>query len=65
MDRYTDECERENALWRSSIIRMFQSEDLEELIDLAEGPEVLDDSVADFLNCKIQELKNKMQIKDR
>ena len=42
MRRNYDE-ENENAMWRISIKRMFQSGDLEGLKDLLEGPEALDD----------------------
>ena len=44
------EQERENALWRASIRKMFQSGDLEGLIDLKEGPDSLDDEIISLLN---------------
>mgnify|MGYP003550385197 CR=1 FL=1 len=53
------EQERENALWRVSIRRMFQSGDLEGLIDLKEGPDSLDDEILELLNECIKELDEK------
>ena len=57
--RVDEEISRENALWRSSIKKMFQSEDLEGLIELKEGPEVLDEEILDLLDKCINDLKNK------
>ena len=60
MSREQDyEQERENALWRMSISRMFQSKDLEGLLELRNGPESLDDEVIEFLNDCIEKLTNK------
>lgn len=60
MSREQDyEQERENALWRMSISRMFQSKDLEGLLELRDGPESLDDEVIEFLNDCIEKLTNK------
>lgn len=53
------EQERENAVWRMSISRMFQSEDLEGLIDLRDGPDLLDDEIIEFLNNCIKKLTDK------
>ena len=53
------EIERENALWRMSIKRMFQSGDLEGLTELREGPEVLDDEILQLLDKCIYELKSR------
>ena len=47
---------RENALWRISINKMFQSGDLEGLIDLKEGPESLDDEIISLLDECIDKL---------
>ena len=56
MRRNYDE-ENENAMWRISIKRMFQSGDLEGLKDLLEGPEALDDEIIEFLKEHIAELE--------
>ena len=53
------EQERENALWRMSISKMFQSKDLEGLLELKDGPESLDDEIIEFLNNCIEKLTNK------
>lgn len=59
------EQERENALWRASIRRMFQSEDLQGLMDLKEGPESLDDEIIKLLDECIQKLNEKLNEKNR
>ena len=58
MRRNYDE-ENENAMWRISIKRMFQSGDLEVLKDLLEGPEALDDEIIEFLKEHIAELEGR------
>lgn len=58
MRRNYDE-ENENAMWRISIKRMFQSGDLEGLKDLLEGPEVLDDEIIEFLKEHIDSLEGR------
>lgn len=60
-----NETERENALWRSSIKRMFQSNDLEGLIELRDGPECLDEEVIKLLNECIEELEEKIKGKSQ
>ena len=57
--REDEDISRENALWRSSIKKMFQSGDLEGLIDLKESPEVLDEEILELLDKCINNLKNK------
>ena len=57
--RVDEDMDRENALWRISIKRMFKSGDLEGLTDLKEGPEVLDEEVLKLLDECINNLKNK------
>lgn len=52
------EQERENAIWKMSIKRMFQSGDLEGLVDLKEGPESLDDEIVELLDSCIQKIKS-------
>lgn len=59
------EQERENALWRASIRKMFQSEDLQGLKDLKEGPECLDDEIAKLLDECIHRLNEKLNEKNR
>ena len=58
------EQERENALWRASIKRMFQSGDLDGLLDLREGPESFDDEIIQLLDESIEKL-NKSRGKSR
>ena len=58
-NRVDEEMSRENALWRSSIKKMFQSEDLDGLIDLKDSPEVLEEEILELLDKCINDLKSK------
>ena len=58
-DRRAYEQECENAVWRSSIKKMFKSGDLEGLIELKEGPEILDVEVIELLDYCINKLDSK------
>jgi len=54
-----EESKTEKALWRSSIKTMLESGDLEGLIDLKEGPEILDEEELEFLEDCIKNLQGK------
>ena len=57
------EQERENAIWKMSIKRMFQPRDLEGLMDLKDGPEDLEEEVMQLLDSCIEKLRD--NIKER
>lgn len=66
MGRIQDgEQERENVLWKMSISRMCKSGDLEGLIDLRDGPEVLDSEIKEILDEAIHFLERKNEEKTK
>lgn len=60
-----EEMKNEKALWRSSIKTMLDAEDLEGLLDLKEGPEILDDDIKEFLDNCINQLESRIKGKSQ